>query len=59
MPNQKIVDVIGVILDIHSITYVFLKSGVEKGKRTLILADESEKKILVALWGEIASEHDY
>lgn len=36
-----------------------LKNGNQKDKRTIILADESEKQIAATLWGTLAGSFEY
>ena len=38
---------------------IMLKTGNYKDKRSVILADESEKQISVTLWGTLAQNFDF
>lgn len=50
------VDIKGVVVEVRDTTTVSLRSGGEKRKRSLMIADESDTKCEFTIWGEKADE---
>lgn len=50
----KIVDFIGVLVNVGPMTEIQLKNGQMKGKRNIKVADESESTIDVCIWAPAA-----
>lgn len=57
--QSKIIDVIGVILDVAPTTSINLRDGSMRQKRNLTIGDESHVSIGVTLWGDIAELHPF
>ena len=47
------VDVIGVIADIGSISSIKLKTGDNKDRLNIVIADDTNASVSVTVWGEI------
>eukprot|EP00347_Sterkiella_histriomuscorum_P012018 403370207 len=58
MAGQAI-DVIGVITEISNTSSIPLKSGQNKDRRNITIADESEAKISLSLWGNLCTQYSY
>jgi hypothetical protein len=53
------VDVVGVITEVMQTSSIQLKSGENKDKRSLTIADESGLSVMMTLWGALGSDYDY
>ena len=51
--NSMTVDVIGVIADIGSISSIKLKTGDNKDRLNIVIADDTNASVSVTVWGEI------
>ena len=52
--QNKTIDVIGVIIKVHPLSSINLKTGVSKEKKTFEIADDSNSSIEITIWGQAA-----
>jgi replication factor A1 len=58
MPGVAI-DVIGIIVEVGAASNMTLKSGINRDRRTITIADESDLKVQITMWGSIANNIAY
>ena len=51
--NSMTVDVVGVVADVSTITAIKLKSGDNKDRLNIVIADDTNTSVSVTVWGEI------
>lgn len=59
MVQSRVLDVIGVILNVGPMSEINLKDGKVRQKRSLTIGDESNSCIGVTLWGPVTESHRY